>query len=139
MILNTFEMVLKNKLIEGILSILKGADISADYEIVKKTVDAKVIRLGESMMVNTHGITLGIKHPWKGRTQSKSHRIQDVVDFFWRTFDRFAKKTAKNSKGFALRSSPKFALRCELRIIAMLCVIIFAITFTIIFTLASLD
>jgi len=108
LILNTFEMVLKNKLIEGILSILKGADISADYEIVKKTVDAKVIRLGESMMVNTHGITLGIKHPWKGRTQSKSHRIQDVVDFFWRTFDRFAKKTAKNSKGFALVNVANF-------------------------------
>lgn len=108
LILNTFEMVLKNKLVEGTISILKGLEIPADYETVKKTVDAKVVRLGESMMVNTHGVTLGIKHPWKGRTQSKSHRIQDVVDFFWRTFDRFAKKTAKNSKGFALVNVANF-------------------------------
>ncbi|MDP3792859.1 MAG: hypothetical protein Q8Q89_03985 [bacterium] len=108
LILNTFEMVLKNKLLEGIISILRSLDVSVDFEMVKKTVDAKVVRLGESMMVNTHGITLGIKHPWKGRTQSKSHRIQDVVDFFWRTFDRFAKKTAKNSKGFALVNVANF-------------------------------
>lgn len=108
LILNTFEMVLKNKLIEGMISILRGLDMAVDYEVVRNTVDAKVIRLGESMMVNTHGITLGIKHPWKGRTQSKSHRIQDVVDFFWRTFDRFAKKTAKNSKGFALVNVANF-------------------------------
>ena len=108
LILNTFEMVLRNRLVEGIISIFKNRDIIVDYEMVKKTVDAKVIRLGESMMVNTHGITLGIKHPWKGRTQSKSHRIQDVVDFFWRTFDRFAKKTAKNSKGFALVNVANF-------------------------------
>lgn len=108
LILNTFEIVLRNKLIEGIISILKGIDVSADYAIVKNTVDTKVIRLGESMMVNVHGVTLGIKHPWKGRTQSKSHRIQDVVDFFWRTFDKFAKKTAKNSKGFALVNVANF-------------------------------
>ena len=107
-ILNTFEMVLRTKLLEGIIDILSKSDISADYRIVKKAVDSKVIRLGESMMVNINGVTLGIKHPWKGRTQSKSHRIQDVVDFFWRNFDRFAKKIAKNSNGFALVNVANF-------------------------------
>lgn len=107
-ILNTFEMVLKAKLVEGVIAILVKAGFSVDYKIIKKIVDKKVIRLGESMMVNVGGITLGIKHPWKGRTQSKSHRIQDVVDFFWRNFDRFAKKTAKNSNGFALVNVANF-------------------------------
>ncbi len=53
-------------------------------------------------MINHDNIIFGIKHPFNGRTQSKSHRIQDVVDYVWKSFEAVSSRLAKNSKGFGL-------------------------------------
>lgn len=102
LVLEMFERVLKGKLIEGIMEICDKEGIHPSYAIVKQVVDERIVRVGESQLVNIDGVMVGIKHPWKGRTLSKSHRIQDVVDFSWRAFQTFSKKAAKSVKGFVL-------------------------------------
>jgi len=83
--LRTFEEELKRVLIEGIIGICRKADIRMDYGLVKEVVSEKIIRVGERNMVELDGIRVGVKHPSKSRTKSKSHRIQDVVEFLTQT------------------------------------------------------
>ena len=110
LILGEFEDKLIAGLIDGILAICNEKKITATYEHVKAIVEHKVLRVGESFMVSTKGFTMGIKHPYKGRTQSKSHRIQDVVDFVWREFFGFIEKVLrdKKTKGFVLTNVANF-------------------------------
>jgi len=110
LILGEFEDKLIAGLIDGVLAICNEKEIAITYEQVKAIVERKVLRVGESFMVSTKGFTIGIKHPYKGRTQSKSHRIQDVVDFIWREFFGFIEKVLrdKKTKGFVLTNVANF-------------------------------
>lgn len=103
LILKDFESELKDRLIRGIIAILAKEGRTVDFEIVSKAVDAKIIRVGENGIVTVDGVTVGVKHPSKARTESKSHRIQDAVSFLWRTFNDLVARTAKKTpNGFAL-------------------------------------
>jgi len=103
LIFELFETKLKQYLVEGLFKILNEFGIrGVDYELVKSIVNEKVIRVGESRMVNLNGVVVGVKHPFKSRSASKSHRIQDVVDFLWRNFSDFSQNIVKNVKGFSL-------------------------------------
>jgi hypothetical protein len=103
LILQDFECQLKQTLIKGIIEILSQAGRKADFETVSRIVNEKVIRVGENGIVVIDGVCVGVKHPSKARTESKSHRIQDVVSFLWRTFNDLVKRTAKKTNsGFAL-------------------------------------
>lgn len=109
LILYLFETKLREYLLDGLLTLGKELKINGlDYNMVKAALGEKIVRVGESKIVNLNGVVVGIKHPSKARTQSKSHRIQDVVDFTWRNFRQFAKKIAKHSKGFALANIANF-------------------------------
>jgi hypothetical protein len=98
LVLHFYERELKSVLTDGILRMLKSAEVSADYELVDRLVEKSVIRVGENQMIEIDGFSIGIKHPSKGRTLSKSHRIQDVVEYIWRSFDAFA-ESAVNKVG----------------------------------------
>lgn len=103
LVLKDFETELKQRLVDGIITILTEAGREPNYSVVKRVVDETTIRVGESGIVTIGGVTVGVKHPSKARTESKSHRIQDVVEFFWRTFRDFSKRVAKQVNGdFAL-------------------------------------
>ncbi|OGN08583.1 MAG: hypothetical protein A3J46_05785 [Candidatus Yanofskybacteria bacterium RIFCSPHIGHO2_02_FULL_41_11] len=102
LILQLFEDRLRLQATEGVLSICKEKQIAVTYEQVASIVNTSIIRVGESRMVELDGITVGIKHPHKGRTIQKSTRIQEVVDFIWRRFDSYMQTVAKNSKGFSI-------------------------------------
>lgn len=109
LLLYLFETKTKEQLLDGLLHLCEELKISdATYDLVKSAIEQKIVRVGESKIVNLNGTVVGIKHPFKGRTQNKSHRIQDVVDFFWRIFQQFAKKLAKKAKGFALAEIANF-------------------------------
>jgi len=109
LILYLFETKLREQLIDGLQKLCKELNIkNVSYELAKEIVDEKIVRVGESKIVNLDGTVFGLKHPFKGRTLAKSHRIQDVVDFTWRSFQRFAIKLAKDSKGFAIADIANF-------------------------------
>lgn len=101
LLLVLYEKELKGVLISGIIEICAKAGINIDYDLAKEVVDEKVRRISESKLVNLDGVVIGVKHPFKSRTISKSHRIQDVVEFFHRVFDSFTATVAKGSNGFA--------------------------------------
>ena len=102
LILSLFEERLRRLLIAGIMDICSERNIKIGYKEVESLVDERVIRLGESRMVNLDGVMVGIKHPFKGRTLAKSARIQEVADFIWKRFSGFKNTVAKGSNGFAL-------------------------------------
>lgn len=102
LILWIYESELKKRLVEGILEICEKEVLPAPYPLVRKIVEEKVTRVGETKIADIEGVLAGVKHPFKGRTLSKSHRIQDVTDFIWRVFQLLAGKLAKLAKGFAL-------------------------------------
>jgi hypothetical protein len=77
-----------------------GLTITADE--VRAITDERIVRVGESRMVHIDGITVGIKHPYKGGARSRSARIQEVAEFIWRRFERFSATVAKKSDGFAM-------------------------------------
>lgn len=104
LILGEFENNLKAKLIDGILAICNENRIVVSYDDVRTLVTQRVVRIGEHFMSHINGFTIGVKHPYKGRTLSKSHRVQDVMDFIWRQFFDFIENVLnkKNAKGFVL-------------------------------------
>lgn len=102
LILQLYEDTLRKRMIEGVLSICQENQVLVKYEQVASAVNASIIRVGESRMVELNGIMIGIKHPHKSRTVQKSTRIQEVVDFIWRRFDSYMSTVAKNSKGFSI-------------------------------------
>lgn len=97
LILAQFESELKAQLIDGVLTICAENKIDITYQQVKELVGRRVRRVGESFMIYSNGFSLGVKHPYKSRTESKSHRIQDVISFTWREFFGFIRKTLKKS------------------------------------------
>ena len=110
LILGEFEELLKASLTEKILDFCSEKQLTLTYQQVKKLIGQKIVRVGESFMVHTNGFAIGIKHPYKARTESKSHRIQDVVNFIWREFLGFTRKTLqdKNTRGFVLVNVANF-------------------------------
>lgn len=97
-----FEERLKSLLVRGLANLCEETGIAVSFEQIERVVEERVIRVGESQLVNLNGTVIGIRHPFKGRTQSKSHRIQDATDFVWRSFQSFSDEIAKQTKGFAL-------------------------------------
>ncbi len=92
-----FETKVKEWVIRGILTILAERGITASFFEVEKLVLERIVRVGENNMVSLNGIWFGVKHPSKARTLSKSHRIQDVTDYLYRTFtDRTYLQFLKN-------------------------------------------
>lgn len=87
LILNNYEGELRACVTEGVMRICQEQKLAVTIDQVKQAVDTSIIRVGESRMVELDGITVGIKHPYKSRTETKSTRIQQVADFLWRRFD----------------------------------------------------
>jgi hypothetical protein len=104
LVLHDFESELKKQLVNGIVEILSKYGRKIDLKVVNEVVDEKIIRVGENNIAILDGIVVGVKHPFKASTQSKSQRIQDVINFLWRTFGDLAEKTSrlKENKGFSL-------------------------------------
>lgn len=72
-----FENKLKQILTEKIMLLLPDVR----YEIVFKAVEGKVIKVGESGIINIDGLCFGLAHPHKPRTLTKSQRLQEVINY----------------------------------------------------------
>ncbi|MBI2035641.1 MAG: hypothetical protein HYT12_03080 [Candidatus Liptonbacteria bacterium] len=94
--LGYFEDLLKYLVL---VEILEECYVSGFREIradmVAKWINEKIIRIGEDNIAEVNGIRFGVKHPHKARTQNKSHRIQDVVDFIYGSFYAFVRKVGE--------------------------------------------
>ncbi len=110
LILGEYENKLTSSLVDGILELCAEYSVAVTYAQVKAIVARKIVRVGESFMVTTNGFVVGIKHPYKSRTESKSHRIQDVINFIWRGFISAIQRaqTEKKEKGFVLVNVANF-------------------------------
>lgn len=99
LILELYERTLRAELISGIFRLCRAEKVALPedaYFTVTKVLDEKITRVGENGFVSVNGILIGVKHPHKGRTQNKSHRIQDVVQFFWSITNQIAAHLGKN-------------------------------------------
>lgn len=102
LILQLFDTTLRELMVSGVMRICQENKVLITFEQAKAAVNAKIHRIGESRMVEIDGIVLGIKHPHKGRTSTKSSRIQEVAEFLWRRFDGYMGTAAKDPKGFSI-------------------------------------
>lgn len=111
-VLGRFDSELRILLREKLGLLCDELHIKISASQIASAVERKVVRVGESRIVDLDGVLVGIKHPFKGRTQSKSHRIQDVVDFIWRTFNNFAYSVARRAdqqkRSFAIANVANF-------------------------------
>jgi len=97
-----FEADLRSTLASMIHAICVESNLDISSDEVRSITDERIVRVGDSRMVNIDGVTVGIKHPHKGGARSRSARIQEVAEFIWRRFDRFASTVAQKSDGFAM-------------------------------------
>ena len=102
LILQLFEDRLRTLMTEGVMGICREHGVAVSFEQAKAVVAAKIIRVGESRMVELGGILVGVKPPYKSRTIQKSTRIQQVADFIWRRFDSYVGSVAKEAKAFSI-------------------------------------
>lgn len=102
LILQMFEDKLRSLVLEGVLRACQESGVAVTVDQVQEAVNASIIRVGESRMVELDGITVGIKHPHKSRTITKSSRIQEVANFIWQRFGHYVGTVAKSSKGFSI-------------------------------------
>lgn len=78
-----FETEFKSLLLKSISDFCFQNNLrTADLSSITKTVEERFRLVGEIGIVNVNGIKIGVKHPHKSRTLSKSQRIQEVVSFF---------------------------------------------------------
>lgn len=83
LVLQDYLMLLEKLLFEGIIEILGKSGVRIDaaaLDAVQKSIKDKVKKVGETKLVEVNGILIGVKHPSKARTKSKSQRIQEVTD-----------------------------------------------------------
>jgi hypothetical protein len=80
--LSLFESQLKKLLIENILHFCGKNGLSDGIEDAVKIIEERIIRVGEDKIVSVDNINIGLKHPHKPRTLSKSHRLQEVASYF---------------------------------------------------------
>lgn len=73
---------LKSLLMKSIVRICEKNRLSLDVSVVEDIVEKKIIGVGENSIVEINGLAVGLKHPHKARTLTKSHRIQEVASFF---------------------------------------------------------
>ena len=102
LILSLFDEKLRVLMASGIVAICRERNINVSHDEAVALAEKRIIRLGESRMINLDGVLVGIKHPFKGRTLSKSGRIQEVVDFMWKRFPGLEETVTQGSTGFAL-------------------------------------
>lgn len=86
-----FETELKRLLTSKIHAICERHRILVSHSVVEKLVAEHVIRVGESNIVSLEGVAIGVKHPSKPRTLSKSHRIQDATEYLRLTSKDYGK------------------------------------------------
>lgn len=103
LILDSFHRTLVERVTEGVVQACQDQrGVTITYTDAKKAVNAKIIRRGESRLVDINGITLAIKHPHKARTRTKTGRIQDVTDYIWSRMNTHFRSVAKWDKGFVI-------------------------------------
>lgn len=102
LILHLYHEKLCALMTEGIMRICDEFNITVPYAKVKAWVDKRIIRVGETRMVELDGILVAVKHPYKSRTIQKSTRIQQVADFIWQRFDKHVRLVAKSAKAFSI-------------------------------------
>lgn len=102
LILQLYEDRLRALMLDGVLAICREQGVPVSYWQAKEAVAAKIIRVGESRMVELDGILVAVKHPYKSRTIQKSTRIQQVADFIWQRFDKHVVAVAKSAKAFSI-------------------------------------
>lgn len=102
LILQLYDERLRSLMIDGIIRIAGEFNIPVTHSEAKAVVNEKILRVGESRMVEIDGVLVAVKHPYKSRTIQKSTRIQQVADFIWRRFDSYVGSVAKTAKSFAV-------------------------------------
>lgn len=70
-----FHEKLKSLLIEGVAKRLSNLS----YQELEKIVNEKILRVGESELINVNGVGIVVSHPHKGGAETKSMRIQGVI------------------------------------------------------------
>jgi len=71
-----FHKEIASLLIEGIAERVPGIS----YRALRGLVDEKIVRVGEKELVEINGIGIGVTHPHKGGAETKSSRIQQVIE-----------------------------------------------------------
>ena len=73
---------LKALLLKSIIDICEKNSLKSNLSMVDSIIEEKIIGVGENNIVEINGVPIGLKHPHKARTLTKSHRIQEVAAFF---------------------------------------------------------
>ncbi len=73
---------LKSLLMKSIIGICEKNSLKSNIATVDGIIEEKIIGVGENNIVEINGVPIGLKHPHKARTLTKSHRIQEVAAFF---------------------------------------------------------
>lgn len=80
--LSLFEERLKRLLTNNLFTFCEAHNLRRNLNSIENLVNQKIIRVGENKVVKIDEVLIGLKHPHKSRTISKSHRIQEVAAFF---------------------------------------------------------
>ncbi len=78
-----FDATLRSDLIARIFEFLEsGKHERPSFKEVKNLVDERVVRVGESGVVQINGIPVALKHPHQGGTSNKGSRVQQTMLYF---------------------------------------------------------
>lgn len=103
LVLGHFEDLLKHLLFVDILRICREhgyTDVDSDEAL--KIINEKIIRVGEDGIAEIDGIRVGVKHPHKSRTLTKSQRVQEVINFIYGSFYAFMKNNKEKHPDVSL-------------------------------------
>ena len=73
---------LKLLLMKNIIDMCEKNGLKSNLSAIESIIEEKIIGVGENNIVEINGVPIGLKHPHKARTLTKSHRIQEVASFF---------------------------------------------------------
>ncbi|MDE1970473.1 MAG: hypothetical protein KGI50_02740 [Patescibacteria group bacterium] len=71
-----FEREIKRILIAGVSERVPGVS----YATIERLVNKHIVRVGETERVEINGIGIGVTHPHKGGAETKSARVQQVIE-----------------------------------------------------------
>lgn len=103
LVLGHFEDLLKHLIFVDILRICREYGYTnVDSDEVLKIINEKIVRVGEDGIAEIDGIRVGVKHPHKSRTLTKSQRVQEVINFIYGSFYAFMENVEKKHPDVSL-------------------------------------
>ncbi len=80
--LSEFDRTVRETVFLKLLEFLARKRVTVDALALRKLVDEKIVRVGETHVSMINGIPVGLKHPSMSRTKTKGNRPQEAAGFF---------------------------------------------------------